>query len=580
MIRLSEGWSLTDGIVQPLALSEPRSVVSALTEAGLLRDPEKGLGSLSCEWISARRWTYGLSFACPEEDRQRAFYLENLCGEGCVRLNGRKLADFCDQSLWADCTQALLPGENRLEVVFEPRLRPMPGWDALPEVGLCGGVFLHESCDVRIESLSARRQGDSLLLSCRLARRRGVEYAVRFRILCGEQVLAEREIPVRLKERCGEASCEVRLPGVPAWSERRPEEGVLTVEAEARRQETLCDRAELCAVMGCERPLRVAQVDAFRADAQTNGLLERLGAQACVLLRAHPGRQEGGLCGGIPSAGYATCAPGSAMQREQLLTGLCGEADAWPPEESALWRLRAKVQDMPDAELCARPMPEVCRYQRAMQAENLRALAEERRLRGEELQVRLNDQDWKISSGALVDADGEERAAYWALMQAWDALHAAVFFRGDGVYEVDLLSDGTRCDVVSVRAAAYDCRGALLSEREFIALSDRTACLGEWRAPFPEGEELILVRTEMKTSDGEPIETCDRLVFATDDPEARLKRLTRDPVELEQDGEALKNSAQTACLCLRAGEAYGFLLPGEKRGSARLSHAEWINREE
>lgn len=99
MIRLSEGWSLTDGIVQPTALAKPQGVVRALTEAGVLAEPERGLNSLSCEWVSARRWTYGLTFSRPEGDLMRAFYLENLCGEGCVRLNGKKLADFCDQNL-------------------------------------------------------------------------------------------------------------------------------------------------------------------------------------------------------------------------------------------------------------------------------------------------------------------------------------------------------------------------------------------------------------------------------------------------------------------------------------------------
>lgn len=580
MIRLNEGWSLTDGVVQPVELTEPRDVVSALSAAGLLSEPEKGLNSLACEWVSARRWTYGLTFACPEGDRQRAFYFENLCGEGCVRLNGKKLADFCDQDVWADCTDALLPGENRLEAVFEARLRTMPGWDALPEIGLCGGVFLHESEDVRMEALEAVPEQGSLHVRCRLFRRRGAECVVRLRVRCEGRTLCEKELPTRLKER-SEISCELPLSGAPVWDARRPEEGVLQLEAEVWRGEVLCDRAELETVRCAQSPLRVVQVDAYRPDAQQALLMERLGAQACVLLREKAGRLTGQLRGGLPRAIYEPGAPGSAMQREELLSRLAGEEPCWPPEEATLWRLRAKVSDEPDEALCAAFSQEVvCRYQRAMQAEGLRALAEERRLKGKALQVRLNDQDWKLASRALVDADGEERSAYWALSQAWAAVHVTLTAGQPGRFEVHLLSDGTQCDLMQVRAAVYDAGGALRCEREFVGLSDHSFCLGEVQAEFPADDGLLLLRTELRDSRGALLERCDRLAFAQADPEARLRRLTRDASTLEAAEEGLKNVSQAACLCLRAGEEYGFLLPGEVRTQARLEQAEWLNRED
>lgn len=225
-------------------------------------------------------------------------------------------------------------------------------------------------------------------------------------------------------------------------------------------------------------------------------------------------------------------------------------------------------------------MEDVCRYQRAMQAETLRALAEERRMAGKALQVRLNDQDWKLASRALVDADGEERSAYWALAQAWAAVHVAITEGEAGCYEVHLLSDGTQCDLMQVRAAVYDAQGALLCQREFVGLSDHSFCLGEVQADLAAGDGLLLLRTELRDSHGEMLERCDRLALAQVDPEARLRRLTQDAAVLETTEEGLKNLSQVACLCLRAGEEYGFVLPGEVRARARLEQAEWLNRED
>lgn len=580
MIRLSEGWSLTDGIVQPVALAEPKGVVRALAEAGTLVEPEKGLNSLACEWVSARRWTYGLTFSRPEGDRMRAFYLENLCGEGCVRLNGRKLAEFCDQDLWVECTDELLAGENRLEVVFEARLRTMPGWDALPEIGLCGGAFLHETEDARIERLEVEARENALHAVCRLTRRRGADFRLRLRLAAEERTLAEREVPVSLKEKHTLAACDLPLAGAPGWSEREADEGVLTVTAELLRGGTLCDGASLETVRPVRPITRAVQVDAYRPDAQAALLMERLGAQACVPLRGKPGRTAGGMAGSLPRAAYENSAPGSSMQREELMKALCGEAECWPPEEATVWRLRAKVSDQPSDEVCGAPFETACRFQRAMQAENLRALAEEKRLKDEMLQVRLDDADWKTASRALIDQDGVPRSAYWALCQAWAAEHVLLRRKAEGVYEAYLLSDGTRRDVVRVCVSAWEAGGELVSQREFVALSEGNRLLGEVHAPFPEGRELLLLRTVLRDSRGEVIETCDRLAFASDDEEVRLRLLTQNPCEPEETEEGLKNASGTACLCLRAGEAYGFLLPGELREGARLRDAEWINREE
>ena len=262
------------------------------------------------------------------------------------------------------------------------------------------------------------------------------------------------------------------------------------------------------------------------------------------------------------------------------MRALCGEAECWPPEEATVWRLRSKVSDEPPCEACGAPFEAACRYQRAMQAESLRALAEERRLRGETLQVRLNDADWKTASRALIDQDGVERSAYWALCQAWAAAHVCLRGRAAGVYEAHLLSDGTLRDVMRVRVSAFDRAGRLVSEREFVALSAGNSLLGEMHAPFPEGEELLLLRTTLCDSRGETVEVCDRLAFLRADDEARLRALTAKPCELEETEAGLKNASDAACLCLRAGEGYGFLLPGEVRKGARLREAEWINREE
>ena len=173
-----------------------------------------------------------------------------------------------------------------------------------------------------------------------------------------------------------------------------------------------------------------------------------------------------------------------------------------------------------------------------------------------------------------------ERGAYWALSQAWAQAHACLREKGEGVFEVCLLGDGAVRDVMRIQVSAYDVRGGLVSGREFVALSEGNGLLGEVHAPFPEGEELLLLRTVLRDSRGETVEVCDRLAFRASDDEARLRALTERPCELEETEAGLKNTSDAACLCLRAGDEYGFLLPGEVRKGARLRGAEWINREE
>ena len=580
MLRLNEGWRLSDGILAPVFLREPRDVVSALTEAAILREPDKGLNSLCCEWVSARRWTYELHFVRPEPtgDQLLGLYFERLAGKGCVRVNGVKKAEFCDQSLWVDMTQEIREGENQLEIVVEPRLHPLPGWDTLPEIGLCGGAFLHESIELRLESLHVQFSGNILTVESRLSHPLREDCEFCYRVLREDEVLLNRSCAAKAEGERRDVRHELKLRDLPLWQSRSPQENLLTVEMEVRRGQMLCDSVRFEVAAEKEKPLRVVQVDADQPDALLTAQMEALGAQACVPLRAARGRFSGTLCGGFPQTEYSLCALGSAMQREELLPVLIGGEEIWPPEEASLWRLRAKVQDLPDVDLCAMPFEEVCRYQRAMQAEHLRELAETKRLAGEMLQVRLNEHSWKLSSSAITDADGRERAAFYALKQAWAPVHVAVL-PGDEQKErqIYLLCDGTQCDVMDVRVLLYDLKGGLLREKTFMSLSERNMLLGDFEIAFPDGRQALLLRTELRDSRGEVCEVCDRLIFAVSDEEKRLKALTGDTAEPEQLGGNIKNTDRTACVCLLAGGQYGTLLPGETREDARLEQAEWIN---
>ena len=51
------------GVTQPLSVSLPRSLYSALMKAGVIKDLKKDLNSLSAEWVKDRWWLYETSFS-------------------------------------------------------------------------------------------------------------------------------------------------------------------------------------------------------------------------------------------------------------------------------------------------------------------------------------------------------------------------------------------------------------------------------------------------------------------------------------------------------------------------------------
>ncbi|OUS76629.1 hypothetical protein B1748_11060 [Paenibacillus sp. MY03] len=111
--------------VGPIAATVPGAVQSDLLKAGLLDDPNRGLRSLSGEWVNNREWCYEKKFDIPDGwplDRCELVF-EGLDYAGEISLNGVKLGEF-EGFFWPHAfdvspyIRTVSEGSNHLRVMF------------------------------------------------------------------------------------------------------------------------------------------------------------------------------------------------------------------------------------------------------------------------------------------------------------------------------------------------------------------------------------------------------------------------------------------------------------------------------
>ena len=165
------------GVTQPLSVSLPRSLYSALMKAGVIKDLKKDLNSLSAEWVKDRWWLYETSFsfdgeACEKQNLSVLF--ESVDYYCAVYLNGREI--FRHEGASAPFRVSLADvsfGVNRLSVLVRAadiemgqigytskvntqRPRFDYKWDFCPRlvnVGIYRRVFLEYGEAVKIDGI-------------------------------------------------------------------------------------------------------------------------------------------------------------------------------------------------------------------------------------------------------------------------------------------------------------------------------------------------------------------------------------------------------------------------------------------
>jgi beta-mannosidase len=126
MLDLSGDWTLTDEAGAFSArLALPGDVHSALLAAGLIPDPYHGRNEYDVRWVAERDWTAARTFARPAGDGPFLLVADGLDTVADILLNGRVIhaAATSFREHVVDATEALVPGENRIEIRFRSNPR-------------------------------------------------------------------------------------------------------------------------------------------------------------------------------------------------------------------------------------------------------------------------------------------------------------------------------------------------------------------------------------------------------------------------------------------------------------------------
>ena len=128
---LPDGWRLGLSMEQGLTIRDdvpavpakvPGSVQAALRDAGVLPDWRIGLNTRRCEWVEHRHWLYQTVLPAEWCDKpgRMILHARGLDYQGHIILHGRIVGDFKGSFVphQFDLTDALQPGDNKLEIVF------------------------------------------------------------------------------------------------------------------------------------------------------------------------------------------------------------------------------------------------------------------------------------------------------------------------------------------------------------------------------------------------------------------------------------------------------------------------------
>ncbi|MDO4357635.1 MAG: hypothetical protein Q4E13_14130 [Clostridia bacterium] len=519
--RLNAGWTLTDGILPPIALDHPMPVYPALLRAGYVPDARQGLNLTAAEWLYSRTFTYALSFDLPPmQDFERIeLRFDHLYGSCTLTVNGCEIAPF--QSGCFDITAAARPSGNELTVVVAPEapVRPFEG-DPLPARGIAGGVYLKGANRVTVRDC-AFSAGEALkcildmdahisgkfLFTCLVSREGEAlcEHSLHRRLIAARQSLelsfplpesASGAYEVRLTIEHNGLLCDT-LRGSVQVAPRGAVRSICHIRSDARAESD----APLLALLPALREAGFDGVSFNDGALSSRPVLTRLFELGLTRVEYDPDAPR-----------FPSCLTGDALRK------LAAPDKPWPPT-SAAWRLRHS--DAPDfaeieAEWGALSGCDEIRCAAIVRLHQARRVFDQilsDRLAGRPVSLGCDADGFpRFGSCALTDADGTPRPALYAAQEALQPLLAVATLPGETLpcgellhLPVTLLAAKPSPLPVTVSAAMYAPDGGTLSGVSFTALPEASKRVGELVCQLPDGMNCALLRVSVERPDFEPV---------------------------------------------------------------------------
>lgn len=519
--RLNAGWTLTDGILSPIALDHPMTVYAALAQAGLVPDARQGLNLTAAEWLYSRTFLYSVAFDLPEmQDFERTeLHFEHLYGDCSLVLNGQPLQPFAPGCF--DITAAARPADNRLTLTVAPDAphRPFDG-DPLPARGPAGGVYLKGANRVTVHSAAFSGDGE---IRCALDLDAHISGKFRFTLLLSREgeAICEHSVHQRL--------IAARQAIVLSFPLPEAAQGAYEVRLNIEHNGLLCD-----ALRGSRRaqsePI-ARRICHLRADPRAESDAAILSVLPVLQAAGFDGVSfsDGALCSrpvqtrlfelGLTRQAYDPEAPAFAgCMPENAFRRLAAPEAPWPPE-SAVWRLRHSV--LPDRTALEQRWgrlpdedPERCMaIVRLDQASRAFDSIVAQRLSGQTISLGSDvDTFPRPGSRALVDADGTSRPALAAVREAFQPMIAVIRppeapLPCDEVLKlpVELLCEGVDPLPVTVSATLLSAKGETISGVSFTVLPIENREVGELVCQLPSGAGCAILRTSVERPGEAPI---------------------------------------------------------------------------
>ncbi len=556
-------WRLTDGLIEPIRIGSPKTVLDALVHTGFSSDDGTIIDRLKNEWVCRREWRYFATFTnVMPADVRKFLKLDGLCGAYRIVFNGTLLYAGENICIELEVTSIAKDADNIIEIVFPPEDNSA----MYSTCGFRGSMFIRDTGSTAIRSFNMHLLPDGewrseVALSSTESREFEFRYAIerdggkvertlREVVTEGDAVLSHTPFGgARVNSRC-----DITLTIM---------DGIRVID-ESYYTEYISD---------LNAPVRGFMADTLNeveaaANAGANCVCCR---DSALGVRTFAGERELTLVEYLPS--LATTARSAAQPYDKLVEMAGG--DEFALEGDYLWRLSGG--EKPDVK--ADSIMSLCDVSRYLQAVELRETAERARLKREMLLIGgAFDARPACASSALFDFDGSARPAYTALKHAWRGEHAFAKVptdeNADGIVAVPIFyvcdSD---CPAATVNARAYSIDGRELVSASYPVLGRATDVVGRLCVDAPDDGILLIRVTIMRF--GEVEYTSDCAIIRAD----ALDSLKKTQILITDD--CIENVGNVCAVGVHVASAnyFGFMLPKQKikSDSARKPRVEGLN---
>ena len=576
--KLTEGWQLTDGILNTFPIGEAEDVLSAAVKARFATDPLIGLNLMKDEWVYNRAWTYSTVFETPTEEDERTYLVfEHLAGKGEVFVNGRRAASFEGGEARVDITAMTASEHNELSVRFQAPGLMLPAGNPMPKLGILGDVWLETGNYITLERVSSRTDGKTMTVEHDITAHTAGKYTFTYTVSLDGALVAREAHTERLPAARVTRTHAVSLAGE---GNAAPATGrAYDVRVVVERGGIGCAQAAFEApVSGKGAPRRVVLFNQQPSESDVKAA-SSIGADAVCAPSCENGLVDADCLFGVKRVALsgAHFARTACVAPQTLKYEANGEP-FWPPR-TPLWRLRGGARPNTD-EIAALYGAEIAqdgalaaRAIRHEQADTLLRYALRARQSGETAVVPWSDRWDSLCGEGVTERGGKARMALYALKAAWTndvawpelPEHAAVEPGASLTIPIWAASEKPGEKTVSVSAAVYRADGSCLARTKKTALLDAPRCVDTVEIDVPDDGALI-VRCEITGEGGERLSRVD-VPVAEKKGASPLCALMATPARLIRTPAGVTNTSTTAALAVGC-----CLLPGES-----APDGEWLN---